>query len=167
MRFSLVRNVKFGQQIKELRIHLCQTSAESQGARWAATRDYAIIFPKLIMFTFWILVNLCKSTMWPSKERIRLFLFWCGNAAVCNQGYGLVLVSWLSNFSIKSEFTDIFHSFFRTRQGKVCPTHECFIRRHIEIGWEHEIEKIDQESKNDMSVKRKFAFIISVGIKCS
>lgn len=34
MRLSLLRNVKFGPQIKELRVHLCQTGAESQGARF-------------------------------------------------------------------------------------------------------------------------------------
>lgn len=33
MRLSLIRNIKFGQQVKELRLHLCQTGPESQGAR--------------------------------------------------------------------------------------------------------------------------------------
>lgn len=34
MRLSLLRNIKFGPQVKELRVHLCQTSPESQGARY-------------------------------------------------------------------------------------------------------------------------------------
>lgn len=34
MRLSLLRNVKFGPQIKELRVHLCQTGEESKGARF-------------------------------------------------------------------------------------------------------------------------------------
>lgn len=33
MRLSLIRNIKFGPQVKEVRLHLCQTGAESQGAR--------------------------------------------------------------------------------------------------------------------------------------
>jgi NADH dehydrogenase (ubiquinone) 1 alpha subcomplex subunit 2 len=33
MRLSMLRLVKFGPQVKELRVHLCQTGAESQGAR--------------------------------------------------------------------------------------------------------------------------------------
>ncbi|CAO1401249.1 unnamed protein product [Diamesa hyperborea] len=40
MRLSLLRNVKFGPQVKELRVHLCQTGAESQGAREFVQKFY-------------------------------------------------------------------------------------------------------------------------------
>ncbi|KAG5682339.1 hypothetical protein PVAND_011698 [Polypedilum vanderplanki] len=43
MRLSLVRNLKFGPQVKELRLHLCQTSAESQGAREFVQKHYVAI----------------------------------------------------------------------------------------------------------------------------
>lgn len=33
MRVSLLRFAKIGNQVKEVRLHLCQTGAESQGAR--------------------------------------------------------------------------------------------------------------------------------------
>lgn len=51
MRLSLLRNVKFGPQVKELRLHLCQTGAESQGARYEVDLQcYAIDFICLHFF---------------------------------------------------------------------------------------------------------------------
>ncbi|XP_070500249.1 NADH dehydrogenase [ubiquinone] 1 alpha subcomplex subunit 2 [Chironomus tepperi] len=43
MRLSLIRNLKFGPQVKELRLHLCQTSPESQGAREFVQKHYVNI----------------------------------------------------------------------------------------------------------------------------
>lgn len=102
MRFSLVRNVKFAPQIKELRIHLCQSSSESQGARWASNSRLCNNFSQLnsqLNVYIIILVNLCKNTMWASNAIIQRFPSWCVSAAACSQDYGLVSVSWPGIFS--------------------------------------------------------------------
>lgn len=53
MRLSLLRHVKFGPQVKELRVHLCQTGAESQGARFV-TGLTAFSVTSSILFTYFL-----------------------------------------------------------------------------------------------------------------
>lgn len=51
MRLSMLRNIKFGPQVKELRVHLCQTGAESQGARFV-TVITAFSVTSSVLFTY-------------------------------------------------------------------------------------------------------------------
>lgn len=43
MRLTLLRAVKFGPQVKELRIHLCQNGEESKGVRYGRFKNSTIM----------------------------------------------------------------------------------------------------------------------------
>lgn len=139
MRLSLIRNVKFGPSVKELRVHLCQTGAESQGARCVDDlSDYAIKI--LICLRFWMqricAEILCQHQAWePKAADPDPWMQWSPASSMDTL--------WWVNYSGSAHRLDVqrkFHS--RTRQREVSATHQCFSWRHPQAGRKLALNKL-------------------------